>query len=211
MTVLQQFRAATEAGARLLVVDHWKADLGGTVREITGGVRVLRGRVLHADGTLIHEHYGLDMPRARDLSLTPEGHFRVDLGGRRPAACASWWGRWIPQLERDEGGRTRHNAGMSTSPPSMSALRARRDEILAAAAHRGASNVAVFGSVARGDADATSDIDILVNLEPGRSMLDLGGLLMDLREVLGRDVDVVTRAGLRSRLRERVLAEATPL
>jgi uncharacterized protein len=69
----------------------------------------------------------------------------------------------------------------------------------------------VFGSAARGDADAASDIDILVDLESGRSLLDLGGLLMDLREALGCDVDVVTRAGLRSRFRERALAEATPL
>lgn len=93
----------------------------------------------------------------------------------------------------------------------LEALRARRDEVLAIAAQRGASNVAVFGSVARGDADQHSDVDILVDLEAGRSLLDLGGLLMDLREALGCDVDVVTRAGLRPRIRDSVLAEATPL
>ena len=78
-------------------------------------------------------------------------------------------------------------------------LRVRREEILAVAARRGATNVSVFGSVARGDADERSDVDILDDLEVGRSLLDLGGLLMDLREVLGCEVDVVTRAGLRSR------------
>jgi predicted nucleotidyltransferase len=95
--------------------------------------------------------------------------------------------------------------------PDLDELRQRRDELLAIAARRGASNLAVFGSVARGDADEGSDVDILVDLESGRSLLDLGGLLMDLREALGCDVDVVTRTGLRPRVRERVLAEATPL
>lgn len=71
-----------------------------------------------------------------------------------------------------------------------------RAEVLRIAAIHGAHNVRVFGSVARGEADAASDIDILVDLDPGRSLLDLGGLLMDLRALLGRDVDVVTEAGL---------------
>lgn len=69
----------------------------------------------------------------------------------------------------------------------------------------------VFGSVARGDVRADSDIDILVDLEPGRSLFDLGGLLYDLQTLLGVDVDVVTEKGLRPRIRERVLQEAVPL
>ncbi len=87
----------------------------------------------------------------------------------------------------------------------------RRDEILLLAKRRGAQNVRVFGSVARDQADEKSDIDFLVDLEPGRSLLDLGGLLMELQELLGCPVDVVTTAGLRSRIRERVLQEARPL
>ncbi len=86
-----------------------------------------------------------------------------------------------------------------------------RDEILRLAAARGASNVRVFGSFARGDADDRSDIDFLVDMEPGRSLLDLGGLLMDLRELLRRDVDVVTEPSLRERIRDSVIAEAVPL
>ncbi len=87
----------------------------------------------------------------------------------------------------------------------------RRTEMLALAAQHGASNVRVFGSVARGEDDAASDIDILVDLEPGRSLFDLGGLLTDLRTLLERDMDVVTEKGLRSALRERVLQEAISL
>ncbi len=69
----------------------------------------------------------------------------------------------------------------------------------------------IFGSVARGEADSESDIDFLVNMEPGRSLLDLCGLLIDLEELLGRKVDVVTEKGLRDRIRERVLKEAIAL
>jgi len=71
--------------------------------------------------------------------------------------------------------------------------------------------VRIFGSVARGEADSESDIDFLVNMEPGRSLLDLCGLLIDLEELLGRKVDVVTEKGLRDRIRERVLKEAVAL
>lgn len=87
----------------------------------------------------------------------------------------------------------------------------RRDEILSSATRHGARNVRIFGSVARGEATADSDLDVLVDLEPGRSLLDLGGLLMELQELLGCRVDVVTEQGLRPRLRERVLREAVPL
>lgn len=87
----------------------------------------------------------------------------------------------------------------------------KREAILQLAAQHGARNVRVFGSVARHEADEHSDIDFLVEMEPGRSLLDLGGLLMDLRELLGRDVDVVTERGLKPRIRERVLQEAVTL
>jgi len=90
-------------------------------------------------------------------------------------------------------------------------LRSKREEILRLASRHGARNVRVFGSVARGEADEQSDVDLLVDLEPGRSLLDLGGLLMDLRELLRRNVDVVTERGLKARIRSRVLQEAVPL
>ena len=93
----------------------------------------------------------------------------------------------------------------------MYGLKTERAKILDLAAQYGAYNVRVFGSVARGEADSTSDIDFLVEMEPGRSLLDLGGLLMELQNLLDCPVDIVTDKGLRTRIRERVLAEAIPL
>ncbi len=90
-------------------------------------------------------------------------------------------------------------------------IRAKRDDILHTATKYGAFNVRVFGSVARGDADEQSDLDLLVDMEAGRSLFDLGGLLTELEELLGCNVDVVTEQGLRDRIRERVLREAVVL
>ena len=90
-------------------------------------------------------------------------------------------------------------------------VRLRREEILAIARRYGARNVRIFGSVVRHEARPDSDIDFLVDMEPGRSLFDLGGLSYDLQELLGVDVDVVTEKGLRARLREQVLSEAVPL
>jgi uncharacterized protein len=90
-------------------------------------------------------------------------------------------------------------------------VQSKREDILQLAARRGARNVRLFGSVARDEAGPDSDVDFLVDLEPGRSLLDLGGLLMDLQKLMGRKVDVVTETGLRPRLRPRVLREARPL
>jgi len=87
----------------------------------------------------------------------------------------------------------------------------KRDEVLRIAAKHGATRLRVFGSVARGEADADSDIDFLVDLEAGRSLFDLGGLLMDLQELLGRKVDVTTEKGLHWYMRDRVCAEARPV
>jgi predicted nucleotidyltransferase len=90
-------------------------------------------------------------------------------------------------------------------------LQSNRRDILALAEKRGARNVRIFGSVVRGEARPDSDVDFLVDLEPGRSVFDLGGLLMDLQSLLGLEVDLVTEAGLRPRLRQQVVAEAKPL
>lgn len=95
---------------------------------------------------------------------------------------------------------------------TLQELRAtKREEILRIAARRGARNVRVFGSVARGENDPLSDIDFLVDLEPDRSLFDLSGLLIDLEAALHSHVAVVTERGLRPRIRDRVLREAVPL
>lgn len=69
----------------------------------------------------------------------------------------------------------------------------------------------VFGSAARGDADTASDVDLLVEMEPGRSLLDLVGLWQDLEDLLGRHVDVLSDGGVSPHLRDRIYAEAVPL
>jgi predicted nucleotidyltransferase len=90
-------------------------------------------------------------------------------------------------------------------------LKEKREEILRIAAKHGARNIRVFGSVARAEADEKSDIDFLVEMEAGRSLLDMGGLLMDLRQLLGREVDIVTEQGLKKRIRDRVLRQAVAI
>jgi len=87
----------------------------------------------------------------------------------------------------------------------------RREEIVAVARRYGASDIRIFGSVARGDATEASDLDLLVQFEPGRSLFDHGGLLMDLRELLGVKVDVIDEGALSGRFELRVRKEAVPL
>jgi predicted nucleotidyltransferase len=77
----------------------------------------------------------------------------------------------------------------------------KRDEILRLAAAHGARNVRVFGSLARGEQRAESDVDLLVDLEADRSLMDLGGLLVDLEKLLGGRVDVATEQMLKPRVR----------
>jgi hypothetical protein len=89
--------------------------------------------------------------------------------------------------------------------------RSKRHEILRIAANYGATNVRVFGSLARGEHSPSSDVDILVDLDPNRSLMDLGGLLMDLQDVLHLPVDVATEDMLRPKVRKRALLDAVPL
>lgn len=86
-----------------------------------------------------------------------------------------------------------------------------RVEILRIAKRHGLRNVRVFGSMARGDADESSDVDLLVTLPPERTGLALGGLLMDVQDLLQRQVHVVTENSLHPWFRTRVLKEAQPL
>ncbi|MFO7976241.1 MAG: nucleotidyltransferase family protein [Candidatus Hydrogenedentota bacterium] len=90
-------------------------------------------------------------------------------------------------------------------------LREKRDEIIRVAARHGARNVRVFGSVARGDADSHSDVDLIVDLEPGTSLLAHAALSLELNELLECKVDVISSRGIKARIRAHVLEEAVPL
>jgi len=90
-------------------------------------------------------------------------------------------------------------------------LKIKRTQILDLSAKHGASKVRVIGSVARNEETPESDIDFLVEMESGRSLLDHAALILDLEELLGKKVDVASERGLRPRVRKRVLREAVPL
>jgi len=90
-------------------------------------------------------------------------------------------------------------------------LKSRREEILQIAAKHGAHNVRIFGSVARGEADFKSDVDLLVEFKRGTTLLGHAALVQELEELLGVKVDVVSDRGLRERVKERVLREAVAL
>jgi len=87
----------------------------------------------------------------------------------------------------------------------------RREEIIAVALRYGASDIRIFGSVARGDATETSDVDLIVRFGPGRTLLDHGGLLMDLRDLLRVKVDVIDEGALSGRFEQIARREAVPL
>jgi hypothetical protein len=94
---------------------------------------------------------------------------------------------------------------------TMDSLRERKDEILKLAARHGARNLRVFGSVARGEATESSDLDLLVEWEPGRSLFDHARLKLDLEGLFGRRVDIGTGRSLNVHIRQQVLQEAAPL
>ena len=90
-------------------------------------------------------------------------------------------------------------------------IQQKKKEILLVAQQHGIVNIRIFGSVARGEDNPQSDIDLLVDLEKGRTLFDLGGALVKLQDLLGRKVDIVTERGLHWYLREKIMEEAKPL
>jgi predicted nucleotidyltransferase len=90
-------------------------------------------------------------------------------------------------------------------------IQQKKKEILLVAQQHGIVNIRIFGSVARGDDNLQSDVDLLVDLEQGRTLFDLGGALIKLQDLLGRKVDIVTERGLHWYLKEKIMKEAKPL
>ena len=90
-------------------------------------------------------------------------------------------------------------------------LREKREDVLKMAAGHGAHNVRLFGSVVRGESGSSSDLDLLVTMDKDRSLLDLSALVLDLKDLLGIKVDVVTEDGIYWLLRRKILKEARPI
>jgi len=90
-------------------------------------------------------------------------------------------------------------------------IREKRKDILKLADQHGTSNIRIFGSVARNESKEDSDLDLLVNMGPGRTLFDHAALIQDLQNMLGCKVDVALESGLKDRVRARVLREAIPL
>jgi len=95
--------------------------------------------------------------------------------------------------------------------PQAGQLRRRRRRLLEAAGRHGVSHVRAFGSVARGEAKAGSDVDLLVDLKPGHTLLDLAAFRREAADILDLPVDVATADMLKERIRDEVLGEALPL
>ncbi len=90
-------------------------------------------------------------------------------------------------------------------------LQAKRDDVLEVAQHHGVTSIRVFGSVARGDESADSDIDFLVTTGPSVSSWFPAGLILELEQLLGRHIDIVTESGLNPLIRDQVMTEAVAL
>ena len=94
---------------------------------------------------------------------------------------------------------------------TLESIRKKRNEIKQITSQHGAHHIRVFGSIANHTSNANSDVDFLIDLDKGRSLIDLGGLKMDLQKLLGCKVDLVTENGLHWYLKEKILQEAKPI
>jgi uncharacterized protein len=103
------------------------------------------------------------------------------------------------------------NTAIISSVVTLARLRELRGDILRIAERHGVKNIRVFGSVARGEATATSDVDLLLELEAKRSLFDLSGFKIDMEDLLGCRVDVATPAAIDPRMKERIYADAKSL
>lgn len=142
--------------------------------------------------------------RARAASGLSQSEVAAATGIRQPSLSAYENGKTEPRPET-----IARILDATRVRPSIS-LQSHRDEVISVAAGRRASNVRVFGSVARGEDDASSDIDLLVTFAPDASLLDAAGLVLDLEKILGTSVDVLSDRA-EGRIRDHAVAAAIPL
>lgn len=167
--------------------------------------------------------------RARTGAGLSQAELAILAGTSQPALARYETGATLPTLPTLErllsacGRRLRISDAPATGPsaratsvrgrlgPRARELRRNRRRLFEAARARGVRRVRVFGSLARGEALPTSDIDLLVDLEPGRTLLDLAAFRREAEAILGMPVDVATPDMLKERIRAEALAEALPL
>lgn len=136
--------------------------------------------------------------------IGPQARERRDDGlRRRLLRTGTWWAQFARKGQV--------TPVLCHSVDLAALVRTRRAEILRTCERNGATNPAIFGSVARGTAGPSSDIDLLVDLDPSRSLLDHIHLKHELEDLLGVRVDVVTRRGLHPLIRDAVMREAVPV
>lgn len=185
---------------RPMVIDDYM-----TMQEAAAQLNVSRGTLFYAiqQGRLTPIRlFGRTLLSREEVArLRPAGYL-----DRRPSKDASRHRR-----SESDAGRVVSSGSDSTTGAAREQIIALREEIMSVARANGATSVRLFGSAARGEDDSASDIDLLVTMEQGRSLLDLGGIQQELERLLGRRIDVVTERGLNPRIRDRVLREAIAL
>jgi len=149
--------------------------------------------------------------RARVRRLSTSWSSYVQSSGWRARQSWGRGRRWLTRTNVADIGNVVLDMSSQSIQLDLRRLRARRQEILGCAAEHGARNVRVFGTTARGETDEASDVDLLVEMQPGHSLLDLVGLWQDLEDMLGTHVDVLSEGGVSPFLREQIFADAVPL
>lgn len=124
-----------------------------------------------------------------------------DVGGCHPELVAA---ARVSDLPRE----VHVSVGAPRRPVSLDDVRRHREQIVAIGKRFGVRNIRVFGSVARGDAGAQSDLDLLIDVDPGHGYFDMAGFALEVEDLLGVFTQVATVGGLKVRIRDRVLAEA---
>jgi uncharacterized protein len=219
VTLTQRYKVRKEAEMGTTTV-RISEDVYGRVRVIAGIIGTTPGDLLSSAFDEYFENHRDDF--ANHFELAEKLVFSDDVDSITQMTKSARSRRAVKASDRLRGASTRQ---LSDLPPDsgegrkrgearmdlVNLLRQKRKAILQIAAKNGAKRVRVFGSVARGEAREDSDVDFLVEFEEDRSLLDHSRLILDLEELLGRKVHVLTHGSLHSVIRDQVMAEARPL